>query len=158
MWIWIGVGVFAFLAFMFVMFVIVPKKMLDKVQTKLEERIKQEVPADQIVRKDTLVISFGVTSRGVTQGRGNGALVLTPTHLRWLQYTPHSSDVTIPLAGITEVTTKGSHLGKSYGKPLLYVGFTDGGKADSMAWFNTDVSGWIKSIEDARGQAKAVLP
>lgn len=158
MWIWIGAGIFAFLAFMFVMFAIVPRVMLNKVQAKLEDRIKTEVPADQIVRKDTLVISFGLTSRGVTQGKGNGALVLTPTHLRWMQLTPHTSDVSIPLASIAEVTTKGSHLGKSYGKSLLYVSFSDGGKEDSMAWYNTDVEGWIKSIEDARGKAKAVVP
>ena len=153
MWIWIGFGIFVSLAFFFVMFAIVPKKMLEKIQVKLEQRIVDTIPADQVVRKDTLVISFGLDSRGVTQGRGNGALVLTPTHLRWLQLTPHSSDVSIPLADITAVGTKGSHLGKRYGKPLLHVTFMANGKSDSMAWFNTDVPGWLTSVEAARAKA-----
>ena len=158
MWIAIGLGIFASLAFMFVMFAIVPQKVLARLQVKLERRIADTIPADQIVRKDTLNISFGLDSRGVTQGRGNGALVLTPTHLRWLQLTPPSSDVSIPLADITDVGTKGSHLGKSYGKPLLHVMFTSDGKPDSMAWFNTDVPGWLRSIEEARAKVKAKAP
>ena len=150
MWIAIGLGVAAFIAFMFVMFVVVPRQVIGKVAAKLEQRIAAAVPTDQIVRKDVLVISFGLTSRGVLQGRGNGALVLTTAHLRWLQLVPHRGDVSIPLESITAIGTNTSHLGKSYGKPLLHVAFTSEGTPDSMAWFTTDVSGWIAAIERAR--------
>lgn len=151
MWIWIGGGIVIFLGFMFTMFVVVPKVMLTKVQAALERRIAEEVPADQIVRADVLVVSLGLQSRGVTTARGNGALVLTPTELRWLQLKPRANDVTIALASITAVTTADSHLGKSYGKPLLHVSFTDDGTPDSMAWYTTDVPGWIESLSRATG-------
>ena len=149
MWIAIGAGVVLFLAYMFVMFAVVPKILLKKVQAKLAQRVADEVPADQILREDLLVISLGLDSRGVTQGRGNGALVLTPTELRWLQLKPPSSDVTIPRSSITAIDTKHSHLGKSYGKPLLHVSFVHDGTPDSMAWYTTDVPGWISTLGGA---------
>jgi hypothetical protein len=149
MWFWIGLGIVAALAFMFVMFAIVPKVVLKRVQAKLEARIAAEIPADQIVRQDVVVISLGLDSRGVTQARGNGALVLTPTQLRWLQLKPQRNDVTIPLASITTIDTKTSHLGKSYGKPLLHVTFARDGAPDSIAWYTTDVAGWIASLTAA---------
>lgn len=149
MWIAIGFGVVLFLAYMFVMFAVVPKILLKKVQAKLAQRVADEIPTGQVVREDLLVISFGLDSRGVTQGRGNGALVLTPTELRWLQLKPRSSDVTIERSSITAVDTTKSHLGKSYGKPLLHVSFTHDGEPDSMAWYTTDVPGWIASLGGA---------
>jgi len=153
-WIAIGGGIALSLVYMFAMFALVPKLLLKKVQSKLELRVAENVPADQIVRKDVLVISFGLESRGVTQARGNGALVLTPTELRWLQLKPRSSDVTIPLVSITVIDTKRKHLGKSYGKPLLHVSFTHQGKPDSMAWYNTDVPGWIETLGRAIGEGE----
>ncbi len=152
MWIAIGGGVVLFGVYMFVMFALVPKLVLGKVKAKLELRVAEAVPADQIVRKDVLVLSFGIESRGVTQARGNGALVLTPTDLRWLQLKPRSSDVTIPLESITAVGTKRSHLGKSYGKPLLHVSFTHDDAPDSMAWFTTDVPSWVETLDRATGE------
>lgn len=151
MWIAIGAGVVLLLAYLFVMFAVLPKVLLKKVQAKLAQRVAEEVPADQIVREDLLVISLGLDSRGVMQGRGNGALVLTPTELRWLQLKPRSSDVTIERSSITAVDTKQSHLGKSYGKPLLHVSFTHDGAPDSMAWYTTDVPGWISTLGGAAG-------
>ena len=157
MWIAIGAGVVFLLLFLFAMFVVVPKVLLTKVQAKLELRVTEAVPADQIVRKDVLVLSFGLESRGVTQARGNGALVLTPTELRWLQLKPRSNDLTIPLGTITAVGTKGSHLGKTYGKALLHVSFTRDGTPDSMAWYTTDGPGWVAALGPATGETEPDL-
>jgi hypothetical protein len=155
MWIAIGLGVVGFLAFMFVMFAVVPKVVLRRITASLSQRIAATFSPDQIVRQDTLVVSFGLESRGKLQGRGNGALVLTATELRWLQLVPHSSDVSIPLGDITGVATKRSHLGKTYGKALLHVIFTRDGQPDSMAWFTTDVEGWMRALEAARATASS---
>lgn len=153
MWIAIVLGVVGFLAFMILMFAVVPKLALRSITASLAQRIATTFSPDQIVRQDLVMVSFGLESRGVLQGRGNGALVLTATHLRWLQLVPQSSDVSIPLDAITAVATKRSHLGKTYGRRLLHVVFAEGGKPDSMAWFTTDVDGWIAAIEAARAAA-----
>ena len=161
MWIAIGAGVVATLAFFFVMFVVVPKIVIDKVRERLEQRVVDEVPADQVVQQDITAVSLGLGSRGVGQSRGNGALVLTPTELRWLQLKPTSSDVTIPLAAITTVDTARSHLGKRYGKPLLRVTFDAGAGPDTMAWLTTDLSGWLAALapaDAAGGPEPAVEP
>ncbi len=150
MWIAIGLGVVAFLAFMFLMFVVVPKKLMVSIVAAAERRVAATVPADQIVRQDLQALSFGRESRGKLQSRGNGALVLTSTHLHWLQLVPQTNDVTIPIASITAVGTKRAHLGKSYGRPLLHVTFTSDGATDSVAWFSLDVPGWIAALEAAR--------
>ncbi len=152
--VWIGVGVLGVLAFTFFMFAVLPNKVLEKVRAKLDERIVKTVASTDIVRKDTLALSYGLESRGVAQARGNGALVLTSTHLWWLQLTPQGRDVSIPLESITSVGTKRSHLGKRSGKPLLHVAFSADDQVDSMAWFNTDVPGWVEAIEQQRATAK----
>lgn len=151
MWIAIGGGIILAGVVLFVLFAVVPKRTLARIRSTLEQRVAEEVPADQVLRKDVLALSFGLESREVMQRHGNGALVLTPTELRWLQLEPRSNDVTIPLATITTVDTAGSHLGAAYGRPLLHVWFAKDGMPDSMAWYNTDVHGWIASIEAARG-------
>jgi hypothetical protein len=93
------------------------------------------------VLKDLGAITFGLQSKGVIQGRGNGALVLTRNEL-WFSRAWPRSDLRIPLDAVTEVTTVRSHLGKTYLRDLLRVSFRTGDTTDSVAWYVSDVAAW----------------
>jgi hypothetical protein len=93
---------------------------------------------------------FGQESRGVTQMRGNGTLVLTDSDLIFEMWVP-SSEFRIPLSRIESLENPTSFLGKSRFTPLLKVVYTnDQGTRDAMAWQVPDLSGWMRHINDAR--------
>lgn len=158
MWLAIGLGGVAALGFLVIMVLVVPRAALAKVQRRLEGRVAAEVPAELIERVDTATVTLGLTSRGAGQARGNGALVLTPTELRWLQLVPERNSVRIPLSSITEVRTARSHLGKSYGRALLYVAFAVDGAPDAMAWYSPDVDGWVDAIGEVTSPGAPAAP
>jgi hypothetical protein len=112
----------------------------------LEERISRIYSPEQIIRSDLRALTLGLESRGVFQARGNGALVLTASELSWFQFMPESNDVRIPRESITKVDTVKMHLGKTYGRDLLRVTFTNNGKPDSMAWLVTDLGAWLSEL------------
>jgi hypothetical protein len=99
--------------------------------------------------KDLTANSFGLESAGVWQARGNGALVLTATDLRFFKFVS-KSDLRIPLDAITDVTFTKSHLGKATIHDLLKVRFAVDGQADSIAWYVTDPRAWKERIEEVR--------
>ena len=112
----------------------------------LEGRIAAQYGSDEVLMTDLTANSFGLESAGVWQGRGNGALVLTATELRFFKFVP-KSDLRVPLDTITEVTFTKSHLGKATVHDLLKVRFGVGGQADSIAWYVTDPHAWKGRIE-----------
>ena len=59
------------------------KLILHSMKAPLEARIAAHYGPDAILLKDLGANSFGVESRGVFQGRGNGALVLTKDCWVW---------------------------------------------------------------------------
>ncbi len=144
MWILITAGS---LVVVFLLIWVVSTVVMKTVGPKLDARIAENYKADEILLKDVGAMSLGLTSRGVTQGRGNGALVLTANTLHWFQFIPQRSDVLIPRADITEVTTTRSHLGKAIGRDLLLVKFTYNGKPDSMAWHVNDLQAWLSRLQ-----------
>jgi hypothetical protein len=78
---------------------------------------------------------FGLESRGVTQNRGNGVLLLTPTELLFYPLAS-STFVRIDRAAIVQVDLTRGHLGKQVGRDLLRVAFMDpSGAADTVAWY-----------------------
>jgi hypothetical protein len=136
-------AVVVILAIVLVVWALIHKRVVGAVDTRLSET----VPADEIVLKDTGALTFGVESRGKWQGRGNGALVLTDAALIFLRLWP-ADEIRIPRADVTAVTTPLSHLGKSYGRPLLKVAFTSAsGAPDSIALFVQDLPAWLKALE-----------
>jgi hypothetical protein len=138
-------------AFVVVMFVVVPGLTFRWIERSVAPRIAAVVPARSIVLQDLRANSLGLTSRGKYQSRGNGALVLTADELVFFQMVP-KRDLTIPLATITEVKTVKVHLGKSYGRNLLYVGFDGPSRPDSIAWFVRDLPAWLAALKpSARG-------
>jgi hypothetical protein len=144
---WIILGSIGGLLVVFLLIFIVQTVVMKTIVPKLEARITETYKEDQILLKDAGAMSLGLTSRGVTQGRGNGALVLTANTLHWFQFVPKSSDVLISRADITEVTTTRSHLGKAIGRDLLLVKFTYNGQPDSMAWHVTDLQAWLSKLQ-----------
>lgn len=149
MWLIIGSGVGALLM-VFVLFFIVPMLVHKAIGPKLDERISRVYKADQILLKDVKAMSLGLESRGVTQGRGNGGLVVTNDTLHWFQFVPESSDVVIPRSAITGVSVARSHLGKSINRDLLHVKFTYNGKPDAMAWYVTDLQAWLSQLKEPK--------
>ena len=143
----IGAGILVGVIVIFV----VPKLVTKAMEPVLERRISKMYASEQIILRDLEALTLGLESRGVLQGRGNGALVLTANELCWLRFVPESSDLRIPRETITKVDTVKTHLGKTYGQDLLRVTFTNNGKPDSMAWYVMDVGAWRAKLgEPAR--------
>ena len=139
----IVVGVFVFLA---AILLLVPKLVLGTMAPALQRRIDAAYTPDQIVLKDLNAVTFGLQSRGVFQGRGNGALVLTADELAWFRFIPERTDLRIPRQSITKVDTAKVHLGKTYGRDLLRVSFDNDGEPDSIAWYVTDLGAWLTQL------------
>jgi hypothetical protein len=143
----IGAAALVVLVALFVViFVVVPKVVIRSMAPALERRIAAAYSPEQIILKDLAAVTLGLESRGVLQGRGNGALVLTADELTWFRFVPESTDLRIPRQHITKVDTARSHLGKSYGRDLLRVTFTNDGKPDSMAWYVPDLGTWLAKL------------
>ena len=137
-----------------IVLVVVPKLVTKAMEPSLERRISKIYPAEQIILRDLMALTFGLESRGVLQGRGNGALVLTANELCWLRFVPESSDLRIPREHITKVDTVKTHLGKTYGRDLLRVTFTNNGTPDSMAWYVTDLGAWLSKLGEPAQTAR----
>ena len=136
-------------------FVVVPKLVLTSMEPALERRIATVYSPDQIILKDLKALTLGLESRGVLQGRGNGALVLTANELGWFRFVPERSDLRIPRESITKVDTVMTHLGKTYGRDLLRVTFMNDGKPDSMAWYVTDLGAWLTKLGEPAQTARS---
>jgi hypothetical protein len=93
---------------------------------------------------------FGQKSRGVTQMRGNGTLILTDSDLIFEMWVPNT-EFRIPLRSIQSLENPTSFLGKSRFTPLLKVVYSnEQGTTDAMAWQVPDLSGWMRRINEAR--------
>ena len=93
---------------------------------------------------------FGQESRGAPQLRGNGILILTDSDLIF-EMLVTNRQFRIPLRSIQAIENPTWFLGKSRFTPLLKVVFiNDQGATDSMAWQVTDLSGWMRLIDEAR--------
>jgi hypothetical protein len=132
-----------------VIFAVVPKLVINAMEPSLERRISKTYPSEQIILRDLKALTLGLESRGVVQGRGNGALVLTADELGWFRFVPGRSDLRIPRENITKVDTVKAHLGKTYGRDLLRVTFTNNGEPDSMAWYVTDLGAWLTQLGES---------
>lgn len=143
---WLAIGAVGLGTLVLMLFVVPPlvhRFMGPSLQAQVE---KVYAPAD-VRLQDLKALGFGLESKGATQLRGNGALVLTAKELHFFQFTP-ASDTRIPLDAITEAKTVKSHLGKTIGRDLLHVSFTADGKPDSMAWYVADVGAWTGLLRE----------
>ncbi len=109
----------------------------------------QEHDAKEI-RAETDANFFGLESKGITQIRGNGILLLTTTQLVFGLYKP-ATDVVIPLSKIVAIDLVKWHLGKSVFRPLFRISFINqDGLQDSAAWLIPDPYYWKTLLEKAR--------
>ena len=127
-------------------FLVVPKLVTNSMEPSLQRRIDAVYSPEQVVLKDLKCVTLGLQSRGVLQSRGNGALVLTAHELAWFRFIPESTDLRIPLESVTKVDTVKTHLGKTYGRDLLRVTFTNDGQPDSIAWYVVDLGAWLTQL------------
>jgi hypothetical protein len=108
--------------------------------------VRAELGESEIVAIDESANCFGLDSKGVTQIRGNGCLAVTKDELLFVMWIPRR-EIRIPRAWITSVETTKWHLGKTMGKPLLLVRFTDDqARADSVAWYVKDLPAWEAAL------------
>ena len=128
-------------------FGVLGKLVLHLLKGPLESRIAAHYGPDEVLMKDLGANCFGLESRGVTQARGNGALVLTAKSLHFFMFLPRR-DFVVPQDAITELSLTKSPLGKATIFDLLKVRFTADGKPDSLAWYLTDPRAWKTRIEE----------
>jgi len=119
----------------------------------LEARINALYRPDEILMKDLAANSFGVESKGVWQGRGNGALVLTADALHFFRFI-RGADLRIPIEAVTDITFTKSHLGKATIYDLLKVRFSADGGTDSIAWYLVDPRAWKNNIEQRKADGR----
>jgi hypothetical protein len=113
-------------------------------------RLRAEVEAEvgESGRRTANARGLGLESRGASQVRGDGWLVLTDDELRFRQWVP-DRETRIPLAALTEVTTKRWWLGKSVGSKLLVVRWhTPEGGEDAMAWEVPELDEWLAALAE----------
>jgi hypothetical protein len=97
---------------------------------------------------------FGQESRGATQLRGNGTLILTDSDLIFEMWVPNR-EFRIPLRSIQTIENPTSFLGKSRFTPLLKVVYTnDQATTDSMAWQVPDLGEWMRLVNEALARSK----
>ncbi len=126
-------------------FLVVPAIVFRVAGPKLKERVGKVYAPEAIVFSDSRASNFGLESKGSTQQRGNGALVLTANELHFFQLIP-KSDFRIPLDKIKKVDTVRTHLGKTVGRKLLYVSFTVDGGEDAVAFSVSDIDAWLSKL------------
>jgi hypothetical protein len=113
-----------------------------------QQTAEQKYPGARHIESGALF--FGQESRGSTQMRGNGTLILTDDELLFKQWVV-SKEFRIPLRSIQSIETPRSFLGKTQGVQLLKVNYlTESGAPDAIAWRVSDLAGLIRKIEEAR--------
>ncbi len=112
-----------------------------------ERRARALVEGEQVSLLDGQALSFGIESAGVTQVRGNGCLLLTPTRLVFAMWAP-KRELCIPRDRVEAIERPRSHLGKSQGVELLKVIFRDdAGDSDAVAWRVRDLDAWVAALD-----------
>ncbi len=108
--------------------------------------VRQLVGEGSIVAIDDRANGFGVTSAGVVQIRGNGCLAASRDELVFVMWVP-KRELRIPRARITGIERTRWHLGKTVGRELLLVRFTnERGEEDAAAWLVRDLPLWEATL------------
>ncbi len=119
------------------------------VKRKARRAIQNRYSPQDILMYSLTANFFGQTSRGYSQIRGNGALVLTRNEL-WFALALPRNEITIPLQSIITTSIEKSHLKKTKMRPLLHIKFNSLSGIDSVAWLVEDPEEWQETIEKVR--------
>ena len=140
-------GILLLVALAFVLAMLPVRARAKRLEAGLEEEL-----GEGILRRANAQ-GLGLESRGRSQVRGNGWLVLTADELRFRQWVPDRETV-VPLAAVTDVGTEKSWLGKWVGRRLLRVRWrTPEGGTDAMAWNVQDLDGWLAALDSENPRA-----
>lgn len=127
---------------------------LRKIARQKETSARERYPDARHI--DRTASFFGQESRGGSQMRGNGILILTASDLIF-EMLVSNKQFRIPLQSIQSIENPISFLGKSRLAPLLKVVYlNDQGAIDSMAWQVADLGGWMRLIKEAQAQGLAL--
>lgn len=114
-----------------------------------EQAMRERFPTARAILPN--VNFFGQESNGATQLRGNGTMVLTSSEIVFERWVPRK-EYRIPFARIQAIETPRAFLGKSVGRQLLKVVYTnDSGQSDSIAWLVPDLEAFKQTLENLRG-------
>lgn len=118
-----------------------------KTNTRMQEAEKRT--ANQtLLYKDRSANFFGQASRGYTQIRGNGILLITNNDIYFDMWVPNRK-LFIPVQSIISYETTKSFLGKTKLCPLIQINFyNETGESDSAAWLTRDLTLCIKVLDD----------
>jgi len=115
------------------------KKRIEEIIEKFDNR--------KIILYSTSANYFGQESKGYTQIRGNGVLILLNEKIYFEMWKPRKI-LEIPINKILKITSPRSHLKKSKFKPLLKIHFQNNqNKNDSAAWLIRNLDKWVKNIQ-----------
>ena len=119
---------------------------LKRLRRRAAEDVRSRLGAENIFMIDERANSFGIESKGVAQIRGNGCLAASDDQLMFLMWLPRR-ELVIARPLITGVERVRSHLGKTIGRDLLKVSFTNNeGTPDSVAWYVSDLEAWESAL------------
>lgn len=116
--------------------------MFKKTRARVAAAARARLGADRIQLLEDGANSFGVESGGRGQIRGNGCLAATADEILFVMWFPRR-EVRIPRSRVTAVERTRSHLGKTAGRELLRVRFTnEDGRPDSIALWVANLPEW----------------
>lgn len=88
---------------------------------------------------------YGLESKGASQVRGLGSLVLTPEELVFFQMVP-ATEVRVLRSAITGAELADGFLGKSQGRELLVVSWTSAEGEERAAWDVPGAGEWRAAL------------
>lgn len=139
----IVMGVLAGLAVLFSLLALV----YARVRKNLEKQIARQFDAGEIVLASVRANFLGIQSRGGTQIRGNGALVLTRDALCVIRAVP-PKEMHIPLQAIGRITLPRQFNGRSVMARLLCVSYDCGQGDDAVGVVVKNPEKWKQAIEN----------
>ena len=116
--------------------------MFKKTRERIAADVRARLGAERVLALEHGANCFGVESKGKWQIRGNGCLAATADEILFVMWFPRR-EIRIRRDRVTAVEHAKWHLGKSVGRTLLRVRFTnDDGQPDSVAWWVADLGRW----------------
>lgn len=113
-----------------------------KTRARIIAEIHDRLSPGRVLQLEDGANSFGVESRGKAQIHGNGCLAASADDILFVMWWPRR-EIHIPRRRVTAVERARSHLGKTIGRELLRVRFTnEEGMPDSIAWWVRDLVQW----------------
>jgi hypothetical protein len=123
-----------------------PRLVFKKTRTRIAAELRDHLGPERIVALDDSANFFGVESKGKWQMRGNGVLAAADAEIVFVMWFPRR-EVRVPRDRVTGIERVKWHLGKSVGRTLLLVRFTnEQGRPDSVAWLVRDLDAWETAL------------